>query len=293
MTFTQIEYFIEVAKCKNFTKASNNLYITQQVVSKQVHALEKELNIKLFDRGNRHVELTEAGEILFVTWEKMLHETDLALQKVRKNNALNKVKIRMGIYEIPSIIDYMMSKMIEYSKNNPNIEFEYEFGNAVFLQERMRKNKLDLFVTFSSEVDINNDYKYKVLNIMKIDLAIILSKNHPLAKRKNLDLSDIKDETIFIFKDTYSNDAGKKILTYFEEEGFTPKKVRGFDNINNMEISLNMCEGITVAYNTLFRNINAQLKFYSTQGHKGYKKTDLAIVWKNEQFEIYVNDFFD
>lgn len=291
MTFTQIEYFIEVAKNKNFTKASKNLYVSQQVVSKQIRALEHEVGILLFDRSNKQIVLTPAGELLFSTWEKLLQETKEALERASTLNPMTKSKIRLGINEVPSIIDYMMPRLIFCGKKHPEIEFDYELGSAVYLQERLERNKIDLLVTFSSEVENNHSQYYQVLDTMKIDLAIVLCQNHPLASNKNLKLKDIKNETIFILKDSYSKDAGKKILNHFEEEGFIPKKIRRFDNINNMEIALNMCEGVTVAYTALFRNRNAKLKFYPTQGHKGYKQADLAIAWKNKTLEKYIDDF--
>jgi len=291
MTFTQIEYFLEVARCENFTKASKNLYISQQVVSKQVHALEKELNLQLFNRGNRQITLTDSGRVLFDAWSKMLEENQVALQKAIDANSLIRTKIRLGINEVTSIIDYVMPKMIECNNHNPNIEFEYELGSATYLIDLLEKNKIDMMVSFSSEVEENTTFNYLVLDTMKVDLAIIISKNHPLAIRKQLELTDLKNETLFIMKESYSKDAGKKILTHFEEENFKPKKIRGFDNLNSMEIALNLCEGVTVAYTALFRNKNGQLKFYPNEGNKGYKKVDLSIAWKNDQFEKYAKEF--
>lgn len=291
MTFTQIEYFLEVARCENFTKASKNLYISQQVASKQVHALEKELNLQLFNRSNRQITLTDSGKILFDAWSKMLEENQTALEKAIDANNIQKTKIRLGINEVSSIIDYVMPKMIECNNNNPKIEFEYELGSATYLIDLLEKNKIDMMISFSSEVEENTTFNYLVLDTMKIDLAIIISKNHPLASKELIDLKDLKDETIFIMKESYSKDAGKKILTHFEEEGFKPKKIKGFDNLNNMEIALNLCEGVTVAYTALFRNKNGQLKFYPNQGTKGYKKVDLSIAWKKDQFEKYAKEF--
>ncbi len=61
MNLTQVEYFLEAAKCLNFTAAARTLYVSQPALSKQIALLEKELGVPLFHRENRRVELTEAG----------------------------------------------------------------------------------------------------------------------------------------------------------------------------------------------------------------------------------------
>ena len=172
MTFTQIEYFIEVAKCKNFTKASKNLFISQQVVSKQILALEKELNLKLFERNKKNVELTKSGELLFFVWDKMLAETSEAITTAKNIAAQNKITLKIGINEVPSIIDFMMPKLKLLGEKNPNINIDYELGYAVSLGEKIEDNSLDLIVTFSSELVPYPNINFFVINTMHINLAI-------------------------------------------------------------------------------------------------------------------------
>lgn len=70
MTITQIKYFITAAKCLNFTKAASKLYITQPALSRQISAIEEELNVQLFVRNNRSVKLTPAGMALVEPFER-------------------------------------------------------------------------------------------------------------------------------------------------------------------------------------------------------------------------------
>lgn len=70
MTITQMKYFITAAKCLNFTKAASQLYITQSALSRQIVAMEEELNLQLFVRNNRQVKLTPAAVVLLEEFEK-------------------------------------------------------------------------------------------------------------------------------------------------------------------------------------------------------------------------------
>lgn len=64
MDIQQIQYFLEVVRSENFSVAAENLYTTQSSVSKNIKSLEKELNIQLFDRSKRQIQLTEAGKLV-------------------------------------------------------------------------------------------------------------------------------------------------------------------------------------------------------------------------------------
>src|SRR5699024_11912947 len=65
MNLHSLRYFIEVAKTKSFTKASENLYVSQPGISQQIHLLENQLGVSLFHRSTRKVELTEEGKYLY------------------------------------------------------------------------------------------------------------------------------------------------------------------------------------------------------------------------------------
>ena len=64
MTTQQIHFFLEAARCLNFTEAARNLYVTQPTLSKQIALMESELGIQLFYRRGRTVSLTSAGLLL-------------------------------------------------------------------------------------------------------------------------------------------------------------------------------------------------------------------------------------
>ena len=64
MTLDHLRYFMEVAYCRSFSQAAQNLYVSQPNLTKYIASLEKELGVKLLDRTTRRVELTEAGERL-------------------------------------------------------------------------------------------------------------------------------------------------------------------------------------------------------------------------------------
>ena len=79
MTITQIRYFVQVAENMNFTKAARQLYVAQQVVSKQVKRLEEELGFLLFERTAQGITLSAGGKKMYQYWKKMLIEQQVQI----------------------------------------------------------------------------------------------------------------------------------------------------------------------------------------------------------------------
>lgn len=85
MDLLQLKYFKTVADFMSFTKAANFLYISQPALSKMIKNLEVELDIKLFERKLRQIELTKNGEIFLSSVNKIFGEIDYAKERMLKN----------------------------------------------------------------------------------------------------------------------------------------------------------------------------------------------------------------
>ena len=98
MTIHQIECFLEAARTLNFTEAANHLYISQQGLSRQIASLEKELELRLFDRTTRDVRLTRSGELLLWRWKDIPKEiydsVDMAREEGVKGHIISQYVAR-------------------------------------------------------------------------------------------------------------------------------------------------------------------------------------------------------
>ena len=82
MNMIQMKYFITAAKCLNFTKAADKLFITQPALSRQIASMEAELNMQLFIRNNRSVRLTPAAVVLLEGFEKIYNEYNVTVARL-------------------------------------------------------------------------------------------------------------------------------------------------------------------------------------------------------------------
>lgn len=93
----RLETFIKVAECGSFTKAAENLFLTPTAVMKQINALEKEISVAMFDRTNRGLRITKAGEAFLQDARYILEYLTRAEQKAREiHEGENRKSIRIG-----------------------------------------------------------------------------------------------------------------------------------------------------------------------------------------------------
>lgn len=103
MNLHQLEIFLAVAKCRNFSKAASKVYLTQSAVSMQIKQLENELGISLFDRLGKTTHLTTAGIILEEHASRILGEIVNLYQAVDDLKELERGRVTLGASTTPGI----------------------------------------------------------------------------------------------------------------------------------------------------------------------------------------------
>jgi DNA-binding transcriptional LysR family regulator len=278
MTFTQIRYFIEVANCLSFTEAANRLYVSQQAVSNQIRNLEKEIGVPLFSRTTKQVVLTEGGKMLYDEWKELLRRSDESLENARQTYGRSRKKIRIGIAEVSGIIDVISRALASYSDAFPEVEFETEIRPFIKLEELLQKKQANVIVTLASELS-KYESAYETRPLFDLQLGIALSARHPLGNESELSIADLREETIYMLSSTYSSEAEELIVAHCQAEGFSPKEIKFFHNIDSMEVALHTGKGVSIGYSIFFRNADRQLKFYPI---KGFIHQQLVAAWRKE-----------
>lgn len=287
MTYNQIKYFVEAAKCCNFRKASANLFITQQVLSKQIKALELETGILLFERKRQRVTLTEAGTYMYSVWQQLVEQTEQALHMARSMQG--KKKIRIGMLDISMLVDTIRPVLEDYLKAHPELEFEFVLGTVNKLMGMFTKKELDMLVIFSIEL-AGCDEDFDSVILKKIKLGVISSKNHRVTKISKLNLKDLKNEIICVFDDIYAKDTQRHILEDCKKEGFTPGYFKYYDDWRSMELAIYMEQGITITYDTYFEDQGGRLVFSPLITYEDRADNVLAAAWYVPELSELANE---
>lgn len=129
MNFTQINYFLTVAKCLSFTKAANLLYVSQPALSRQIIMMEDELGVKLFDRNNRSLQLTPSGRVMEEELNTIFLKYKGAVIKAKAAATNLTSMLRVGILDGIAVEDLLSAPLREMQQDHPNIEVAlFSFG---------------------------------------------------------------------------------------------------------------------------------------------------------------------
>lgn len=246
MTLTQIKYFVKTAETCNFTQAASELYITQQVLSKQIQALEKEIGFALFSRENRRrVELTEAGALMFDTWKPLLEQTEDALAR---GVALSQKKtLRFGVPSISQVLEIAMRVAQDYIASQEQYEVEFVVESSKKIRWMFEKRELDLLIAFSvNTTELQEAFCCERLK--RMEFGVICSKRHPLAKKGLLTAKDLDRQLVCMFKESYAKNIEKNVLNIFYQAGIRPREVKRYESWQNMALALEMGKGINLGF---------------------------------------------
>ena len=215
MDIKQLSYFVEVAKQKNFTKASNILHLTQPTLSKMVKSLEDELEVELIDRSSRKIELTDAGEIVFEQGQKILASIDEVSLLLYDLMNLKKGKIKIGI---PPLIGVLFFPEIikGFQDLYPGVTIQLIEVGANKVKALVEDGEIDLgVVVLPVEAD-----RFNVIPFVSEEMQLFVHSTHPIASQTEISLERTHEESFILFNEAFM--LHDKIIEECIKAGFTP-----------------------------------------------------------------------
>ena len=186
MELRQLKYFVKSAEYLNFSVAAKHLYITQSTLSQQIKQLEYELGFELFLRNSRHISLTEAGEEFLPFARKTIQDAEDGVQRLYDLQHVKTGTLRIGVtYSLSTVLT---EGVICFLKEFPGIKLEIIYKTVDELLELLRERKVDFVLSYKplcEAPDIDS------MPLFENALALVVSKEHPLAARKDIKLQEL------------------------------------------------------------------------------------------------------
>lgn len=218
MNTMQIKCFLAVAETLNFTKAAEQLYITQPGLGKQIVSLEKELNTLLFIRDKKKVRLTPAAAYLAKELPKVNKQLNGIVENVQRigQGYIGKLSIGTlgGQWAGDSFSDYL-NKFID---NNPNINLSLKQGSFKDLRDWLDSGEIDIALTLPLDIKNKNDYLYEIFE--KDNAVFAISKKRPVCKKKTISIEDLNDETFICISEEDSPEGYNLCQNFFKRNDF-------------------------------------------------------------------------
>ena len=196
MELRQLEYFEAVQRNKNFTHAAAELHVTQPTVTTAIKNLENELGVSLFDREGGGMELTPAGEELLIRTQIILKNVKKLYDRVGEENSYRKQEVTIGIPPISCARMYPLV-MGNFAHSHPNIDVQVQdCCNHINITRILQD---DLEIGFIILPDVPNP-GLEFLPLEKGNLMVLLSEDHPLAKKEAISFQDLAHEDILMYE---------------------------------------------------------------------------------------------
>ncbi|MFD2924522.1 LysR family transcriptional regulator [Halobacillus naozhouensis] len=144
MNIKQIHYFQTVADEQQITKAAKKLHMAQPPLSQQIKLMEQELDLKLFDRQGRKLELTKAGEILYEKGSRLLNDFKETLAEVKETG--EGIRGAMNIGSNKTCFSFLSSTLNQFKVQHPQVSYQLREGDTYFLEKCIINREIELAV---------------------------------------------------------------------------------------------------------------------------------------------------
>jgi DNA-binding transcriptional LysR family regulator len=188
-TLQQLRILKAVATEKNFTKASELLYLSQPSLSKQLKTLEKNLDVLLINRKKNKISLTENGKVFLEYSERILalcEESCRALIDLKNGERGN---LTVGASQ--TIGTYLMPRVLAlFAQNYPQIDLKVQVNSTRIIAKNIINREIDIAVV-GGEIPDELKKNLSIENFVEDEFSLIVSRSHPFAKKKIITKEDL------------------------------------------------------------------------------------------------------
>jgi DNA-binding transcriptional LysR family regulator len=213
-----IRYFVVVAEEGNITRAAERLHISQPSLSSAVHQLEAQLGVELLARVGRRIEITPAGELLRERGRELLDTADAVVDEVRDRHEAGASRLSLGVS--PTARYGIAQRLLVACTTQIPAMMLYTVENTTgALLRDIARGRLDLAITFCAPAP---PLGVELILLRDEPAVVHVPNDHPLAKRAQLTLEDLADQTILVGATDDSHGFSNRVLSAFAAAGIAP-----------------------------------------------------------------------
>ncbi|WP_299892131.1 LysR substrate-binding domain-containing protein [uncultured Lacinutrix sp.] len=196
MTITQLTYVLAVAEHQNFTKAAEKCFVTQPTLSMQIQKLEDQLDILIFDRSKKPIELTDVGSKIVSQAKNIVNESYRIQDIVDQQKGFIGGEFRLGI--IPTVMPTLLPMFLKnFIKKYPKVKLKIEELTTEEIITRINDGHLDAAIA-ATPLE-NENIKERVLYFEPF--VAYIPASHRLNDKKIIEISDLDIDDMLLLED--------------------------------------------------------------------------------------------
>ena len=196
MTITQLKYVLAVAEYKNFTLAAEKCFVTQPTLSMQIQKIEEELQIQIFDRTKKPIQLTEIGQKIVNQSKNIVNEADRIQDIVDQQKGFIGGEFRLGI--IPTVMPTLLPMFLNnFIKKHPKVKLIIEELNTSDIIEKLKNGHLDAAIAATPL----EEEKIKEIVLYYEPFVAYIPENQKSFDKKEITIDDLNINEILLLQD--------------------------------------------------------------------------------------------
>lgn len=275
MEVDQLRYFLRVAERGNFTRAAEELNISQPALSRSIQKLEEELGQPVFERKTRSVALTDAGTLLQSRAQQILALIEDTKAEISDDGRSG--QIRIGA--IPTIAPFFLPNLLrQFSTEFPAASIIVQEDTTDHLLKRCTQGEIDLAI-----LALPVPAKYlEIEELFQEELLLVLPPDHPLVNKPQIRLNDIKALPFVLLDEAHC--LSDNIVSFCRQRSFHPVAVEQTSQLAMVQELVSLSHGISMVPQMARKLDQSDRRVYrSMSGIKPVRK--IAMVWNPYRFQ--------
>lgn len=221
MELRHLRYFVAVAEELHFGRAADLLGISQPPLSQQIQALEQELGVRLFERSNRHVALTDAGRLFLEETRQTLAQVSKSVDVVRRAEQGEIGELQIGFTASAPFVSIIPRAVFAFRQAFPAVHLDLQEMTSSQVCQALMEKKLQIGMIRPLDLPGELD----AVELLREPLVALLHAGHPLAGEQNggLALAELADQPFVFFPRSYGTGLYAQLFSLARQAGFTPR----------------------------------------------------------------------
>jgi DNA-binding transcriptional LysR family regulator len=242
-----LRYFVAVAEEATFVAAARRLGVAQPALTRQIHALERELDVDLLERTPKGTTLTPAGEVALTSARHVLRQVDAVIERARGSSrgVAGRCVLCAGDRSLASGLVGRIGERVRTTF--PAIELHVIEGALLRQFQALRLAEADIGMGAPPTQDAYPDLASESVDVDILD-AVVVASSHRLARRRRVALRELADDTLLIWSEESDPELRRRLREEFARLEFQPAAIREVDNLFSLATGVAAGRGWTFVH---------------------------------------------
>ncbi|ELI6453193.1 LysR family transcriptional regulator [Yersinia ruckeri] len=278
MELRYLRYFVAVASTRHFTRAAEQLGISQPPLSQQIQKLEREIGTPLLHRLSRGVELTEAGEAFYADACHILAITDEAIERAKSIARGETGHLRVGFASSTAFQPAVLSLLHSYREKYPKVMLSPSEETMPALMDDLHRERIDI-AFIRQPCHVSTEFTCEVL--VEEDMLLVLPAYHPLHHCEKISLKALQHEKLITFPREVGPGLFDAMINACYRAGFEPELGQQSPQLVSAIGMVSAGFGITIIPRSLKSVLSTNITYHEIDDDQ--LKTQITLAWRRHE----------